>query len=179
MKVGVFHILHSNCIQQVYFPDAVVGFVMNEYNVSEDAGAVSICIDSGVTGGFQTDLTVTLIANDGAASKYFDSNTVNSIILTSVVVEDDTDLDNNEFSLVFPAGSFDRTLCASIPITNDTLLEGNQDFNVTIIEVGPHALINDLSQTTKILIIDNDCKHCKYSITPELYHSSLQMDMFP
>ena len=69
MKVGVFLILHSNFIHQVYFPDAVVGFVMNEYNVSEDAGAVSICIDSGVTEGFQTDLTVTLIANDGTACK--------------------------------------------------------------------------------------------------------------
>ena len=69
MKVGVFHILHSNCIQQVYFPDAVVGFIMNEYNVSEDAGAVSICIDSGVTEGFQTNLTVSLTANDGTACK--------------------------------------------------------------------------------------------------------------
>ena len=52
-----------------YIPDADVGFVMNEYNVNETAGAVSICIDSGVTGGFQTDLIVTLIANDGTASK--------------------------------------------------------------------------------------------------------------
>ena len=50
-----------------FHSDADVGFVMNGYDVIEDAGAVDICIDSGVTEGFQTDLTVSLSATDGTA----------------------------------------------------------------------------------------------------------------
>lgn len=44
--------------------DAVAEFVMDEQSVGEEAGSVSVCIDSGVTEGFQTDLTVTLEAAD-------------------------------------------------------------------------------------------------------------------
>ena len=58
--------------QSFYLPiyhisDAVVGFVMDGYNVNEGTGAVDICIDSGVTEGFQTDLTVSLSATSGTA----------------------------------------------------------------------------------------------------------------
>ena len=44
--------------------------MMDGYNVTEDAGAVSVCVDSGVTEGFQTDLTVSLSATDGTACEY-------------------------------------------------------------------------------------------------------------
>ena len=45
----------------------MVSFVLDEYIVNEDAGAVSVCVDSGVTEGFQADLTVSLSAADGTA----------------------------------------------------------------------------------------------------------------
>ena len=139
---------------------------MNEYNVSEDAETVSVCIDSGVTEGFQTDLTVTIFASDGAACKYFDSDILNTmffdLLYLLIVVKGDTDLVDDMVSLVFPAGSSSSTLCASIPITNDTLLEGNQNFSLTVIDVGPYAIINNMSLTT-VIIIDNDCKQCKYT----------------
>ena len=41
--------------------------MVDRYDVNEDAGAVSVCVDSGVTEGFQTDLTVSLSATDGTA----------------------------------------------------------------------------------------------------------------
>ena len=47
--------------------DAMLGFVMDRYSVHEDTGEVSVCVDSGMTEGFQTDLTVTLSAMDGTA----------------------------------------------------------------------------------------------------------------
>ena len=37
--------------------------------MNEGTGAVDICIDSGVTEGFQTDLTVSLSATSGTACK--------------------------------------------------------------------------------------------------------------
>ena len=43
---------------------------MDAYDVGEEAGSVSICVDSGVTGGFQAELVVALSATDGKASEY-------------------------------------------------------------------------------------------------------------
>ena len=53
------------------FADAVVSFVMDAYDVGEEAGSVSICVDSGVTEGFQAELVVALVAIDGKASEYW------------------------------------------------------------------------------------------------------------
>ena len=39
--------------------------------MGEETGSVSICVDSGVTGGFQAELVVTLVAMDGKASEYW------------------------------------------------------------------------------------------------------------
>ena len=43
---------------------------MDEYTVNENEGAVSVCVDSGVTEGFEADLTVSLNATDGTACEY-------------------------------------------------------------------------------------------------------------
>ena len=49
--------------------DAEVAFVMDEYTVGEEFGNVGVCVDTNVTDGFQTDLTVFLSAIDGKASE--------------------------------------------------------------------------------------------------------------
>ena len=77
-----------------------------------------------------------------------------------IAVVDDTSLPGAEFTLVFPAGSSESIRCISIPIVNDTLLEGTQEFTVTVTDVGPHALINTLSSSTTISITDNERKMC-------------------
>ena len=43
---------------------------MDTYNVGEETGSVSICVDSGVTEGFQAELAVTFSAMDGKAGEY-------------------------------------------------------------------------------------------------------------
>ena len=53
----------------VLFTDAVIAFEQDMYDVDENGGSVMVCIDSGVTGGFQTVLTVSLSAADGKASE--------------------------------------------------------------------------------------------------------------
>ena len=52
-----------------FFADAEVEFVMTVYSINEEAGDVGICVDSGVTEGFETDLVVGFIATDGKASE--------------------------------------------------------------------------------------------------------------
>ena len=52
-----------------FFADAEVGFVASVYSINEEAGDVDICVDSGVTEGFETDLVVGFMATDGKASE--------------------------------------------------------------------------------------------------------------
>ena len=47
--------------------DAEVEFVVDEYFVTEESGSVSVCVESGVMCGFETELTVSLTAQDGTA----------------------------------------------------------------------------------------------------------------
>ena len=46
-----------------------MSFVLNAYDVGEENGSVSICVDSGVTEGFQAELAVTFSAMDGKAGE--------------------------------------------------------------------------------------------------------------
>ena len=41
------------------------------YTVGEENGTVSVCVESGVTGGFETALTVSLTAENGTACKQY------------------------------------------------------------------------------------------------------------
>lgn len=52
--------------------DAEVRFVMEEYSVDEESGSVSVCVESGVMGGFETALTVNLTAQEGTACELYD-----------------------------------------------------------------------------------------------------------
>ena len=47
--------------------DVEVRFQRFSYTVSEENGTVSVYVESGVTGGFETALTVSLTAEDGTA----------------------------------------------------------------------------------------------------------------
>ena len=49
------------------FTDAEVRFVSDELRTQEESGSVSVCLESGVMGGFETTLTVSLSAQDGTA----------------------------------------------------------------------------------------------------------------
>ena len=52
--------------------------------------------------------------------------------------------------LTFRDGSTNQTLFICIPITNDTVLEGDHDFTVAIVDAGssPHAEVAEPSSTT-------------------------------
>ena len=51
------------------FADAVVVVQMPVMDVDEESGSAGICVESGVTEGFETALTISLMANDGKASE--------------------------------------------------------------------------------------------------------------
>ena len=49
--------------------DAEIRFLRDEQVVTEESGSVSVCVESGVTDGFETALTVGLTVQDGTACK--------------------------------------------------------------------------------------------------------------
>lgn len=49
--------------------DAEVRFVTDDYMIGEESGSLSVCVESGVMGGFETALTVSLTAQDGTAGE--------------------------------------------------------------------------------------------------------------
>ena len=58
--------------------------------------------------------------------------------------------------MVFPAGNTSEIRCSNITIRDDEVLEGTQDFTVTITEAGSYALINTSSSLTTVIISDDE-----------------------
>ena len=58
--------------------------------------------------------------------------------------------------MVFSVGQTESTGCIDVPITNDTDLEGDHDFTVTITSAGltPHAIIG--TPSVSIIAIKDD-----------------------
>ena len=61
--------------------DAEVVFVSEDYRIGEESGSVSICVESGVSGGFETALTVGLAAQNGTASELLTTHTFGRITM--------------------------------------------------------------------------------------------------
>ena len=79
----------------------------------------------------------------------------------STVVVDDTGLSSAQFNLIFTVGYPNATKCIDIPITSDTELEDDHDFNLTITSAGsaPHASIGTPSVAT--VTIEDDESMCE------------------
>ena len=58
--------------------------------------------------------------------------------------------------MVFPAGNTSEIQCSNITIRDDELLEGNEEFTVTITEAGSYALFNTSSSLTTVIISDDE-----------------------
>ena len=76
-----------------------------------------------------------------------------------IALMDDTDLTMANFSLTFPDGTNETIRCTTVPIKNDTELEGDHAFTVDIVSAGssPHAIVGALSTAT-VTIEDDESK---------------------
>ena len=66
----------------------------------------------------------------------------------------DTDYTSISSDEVFPSGSTDGTMCVNITILDDTALEGNQSFTLTLTTSDPDVVLGN--NVTIITITDND-----------------------
>ena len=78
--------------------------------------------------------------------------------ILDVATTDDANLMSTKLTIVFPAESMNEIRCRRITIRDDELLEGDEEFTVTITEAGPYALINSSSSLTTVTIGDNEGK---------------------
>ena len=79
-------------------------------------------------------------------------------------MQEDTGLTNSEFTLVFPTGYLESTICTSIPIIVDSLLEGDEQFTVTVVDAGTFASISTSSVTT-VTIVHGNSELLHYTLT--------------
>ena len=96
----------------------------------------------------------------------------NNHFIYHTVVDDDTDLSSPaELTLVFPAGTNNQQRCIDIFIASDTLLEGYQEFTVTITGAGiiPHALISPSSSVTTVIITDDESEYNNFLLVADGY----------
>lgn len=134
-------------------------------SVGEASGTVDICVDSGIIGSVDRELTVSLISNDGKASKFkvfygivYIFNHQFCFIKSTASPEDY--LPPIPIALVFSVGGTPSTLCTTVEIINDNELESDHEFTVGILDVfpgSPHAIIGDPSATT-VTIEDDEGK---------------------
>ena len=60
--------------------------------------------------------------------------------------------------VVFNAGNIDDMMCVQIPIVDDTLCEGNEQFQVSLQNNDPNVNLAPGRATGTVTIIDNDGK---------------------
>ena len=143
------------------FTDAVVVMDTSTLTVSEADAFIDICVVSSIMGSVESALTVTLTNMDGEAGMFkcllvhFHQVHVANICIPphSVALLEDYTVPS-PFTVVFPAGGSDSTLCSNVVIVNDNALEDDHQFTVEIMESTSGSLINNPSTT--IITIEDD-----------------------
>ena len=160
--------------------DAEVRFAVDSYTFNEEAGDVMVCIDSGVTGGFQTDLVVSVTATDGKAGEYVPTTKeVIHFMSLSTVVAEDTELTDPNLMLVFPDTTTETTRCLTIPLTSDTALEDDHEFTmeITSVDSPPHASIVAPSTATVVLQDDEREPFVHQRVYVSILHYTVQEEL--
>ena len=145
--------------------DAVVSMVISAKTIVETCVIVAVCVDPGVGGQIELELVVTLTASDLKAGKRFAREFLACFcnryfnaafqveIYTLIAVEAEDFTVPSPFTITFPVGT-PTSDCATITIIDDTVLEGNHDFSVSIDSAGMFAMIG--TPDTTVFTIDDD-----------------------
>ena len=120
----------------------------DEQVVTEESGSVSVCVESGVTDGFETALIVSLTVQDGTACKPQISQISRSTPPFTSIPEDV--FIPHPFQVVFYEGQNNSTSCIDIFLLPDSVLEDDEYFTISIATAGtePHARILSPSVVT-------------------------------
>jgi len=137
----------------LFYLAITVNFSQAKYTFDEDSGSVKVEVLFSNPSSF--DIVVFTITNNITA--------IGLISSECLVASGESDYLHGVYTVTFPANV---TLQAvDIPICNDSVLEENETFSLTIFSNShPNNVINGSPDQVNITIIDNDRK-CLYSIT--------------
>ena len=136
-----------------------VNFSQSTYSVDEDDGpAQPVLVLSNPS---STSITVQVFTTAGSATGEYLMNYCNKfsdgIIMVLLVTGGGVDYDSGPYTVTFPAGV--TRVPFDIPINNDSILENDEDFTVTI---NPSSLPADITRgdpgSATVTIVDDDRK---------------------
>ena len=134
----------------VYSTAVTVGFQMESYTVGEDEGTLEVCIF--MSGERERGFSVDLLTPGGTALGECGCLLANYISVLHVYFSTEwADFDPLSVKLVFNPDTSE--VCTNISITNDTVLEGNEEFSAILI-ADPYVILSPDSAT--IIIMDDD-----------------------
>lgn len=127
----------------LYFLVVTFGFERLSYSVSEGDNSVEVVVTK-ISGDSARDLSLVLSTRSG----------------TAFSLEDFTPIDVR--SVTFSPGQMKQTV--SIVITDDDVLEGVEEFSVTLTQMDTQASVMDSRNSTTITITDDDSECIDYSV---------------
>ena len=77
------------------------------------------------------------------------------------------DYTSGPYSVTFPAG--DTTVTFNVPVTDDMILEGNENFMLTINQTLPSGVTRGTPGEATVTIVDNDHKNKSCIIMGRLF----------
>ena len=122
--------------------------------VGEGDGLVQICATLSAIDPTERNFTTTLMTTDGTG-KYKDCTLSITLIIVALSALDISDYLSGHFLVTFPTGSIDNDAqCVHISIINDTALEGDQTFTLSLSTTDSNVLLG--TNLTTVTITDND-----------------------
>ena len=133
----------------IFITDVGVSVEDPSYPVDESDGTVEVCVV--LTGKTERNVCVTISTGDGSAiGRLPNTAWVLFNFHFSIAPKDYT---STETDLTFTPDN--SRICVNIPITNDTVVEGNEIFIVTVTSKDPSIQIG-LNSNSTVIIVDDD-----------------------
>ena len=141
-----------------------ISFNQCTYIVNENEGLLQAVLI--LSKSVRTEVTVQVGTNDNTATGDH-LRSLNNILLDDTYLGGDIDYDSGPYNVTFPSG--EKNAAFTITINNDTVLEYDETFNLTIIESSlPENFILGEIYLAKVTII-NDGGSGKYAVQPLMH----------
>ena len=138
------------------FADATVYFNQSTYNVNEDEGTVQFMLVLNTS--IAVDVTVLVRSNDTTANGKWSS--FNCYYISNLT--GGNDYDSISQNVTIPSGTTNSSF--SVTIINDNILEGTENFTLTIVSTSQRDVTIDGSGQATVNIVDDDGKQIQTTI---------------
>ena len=132
--------------------DGIVTMLNETLSATENGISVNVCVAVNLSGQFETDLVTELQTSDVTASEFSISALAHDVELPFLNTAAGVDFiePGGGAIVTFSAQSSGRTGCAQITLMVDAIIEGSEEFTVTLIEAGTAQIMSPFITTITI-----------------------------